>query len=75
MNSIDIDKFTEEMAALVTDTIETIIKSADKNGVGRDAALSWFATVIGQLSSDYSIANYDLNGPRHPLAAKHKEGH
>lgn len=70
MDDIIIDELAAEMALLITNTIESIIKTADKHGVNRDYLFKRFTATLTDISDGYSIAHYDLNGPRHPLADK-----
>lgn len=61
------DKYTEDMAVLVGDTIERIVKIADRYDIDRDIAFNHCGFVMKKLFEQYSVREYDLNGPRHPL--------
>lgn len=63
MNYEEYSPYTLAIAQLTADTIHQIVLIADAHGKDRDSALEIFAEVFDKIAADYSLDEYDPDGP------------
>lgn len=70
MNYEEYSPYTLAMAQLTADTIHQIVLIADAHGKDRDSALEGFAEVFDKIAANYSLDEYDPDGPVAHVGAK-----
>jgi hypothetical protein len=70
MNYEEYSQYTLAMAHLTADTIRQIVLIADANDKDRDSALERFAEVFDKIAANYSLEEYDPDGPVAHVGAK-----
>lgn len=63
MNYEEYSPYTLTMAQLTADTIRQIVLIADAHDKDRDSALESFADVVSKIAANYSLEEYDPDGP------------
>lgn len=63
MNYEEYSPYTMTMAQLTADTIQQIVLIADAHDKDRDSALESFADVVSNITANYSLEEYDPDGP------------
>lgn len=63
MNYEEYSPYTLAMAQLTADTIHQIVLIADAHVKDRDSALERFAEVFDKIAANYSLDEYDPDGP------------
>lgn len=63
MNYKEYSPYTLAMAQLTADTIRQIVLVADAHDKDRDSALESFADVVSKIAANYSLEEYDPDGP------------
>ena len=63
MNYEEYSPYTLAMAQLTADTIRQIVLIADAHDKDRDSALESFADVVSKIAANYSLEEYDPDGP------------
>lgn len=70
MNYEEYSPYTMAMAQLTADTIHQIVMIADTHGKDRDSALERFTEVFDKIAANYSLEEYDPDGPVAHVGAK-----
>lgn len=70
MNYEEYSPYTLAMAQLTADTIRQIVLVADAHDKDRDSALESFADVVSKIAANYSLEEYDPDGPVAHVRAK-----
>lgn len=70
MNYKEYSPYTMTMAQLTADTIRQIVLIADDHDKDRDSALESFADVVSKIAANYSLEEYDPDGPVAHVRAK-----
>lgn len=70
MNYEEYSPYTLTMAQLTADTIRQIVLIADAHDKDRDSALESFADVVSKIAANYSLEEYDPDGPVAHVGAK-----
>lgn len=70
MNYEEYSQYTLAMAQLTADTIRQIVFIADAHDKDRDSALERFAEVFDKITANYSLEEYDPDGPIAHVEAK-----
>lgn len=70
MNYEEYSPYTMTMAQLTADTIRQIVLIADDHDKDRDSALESFADVVSKIAANYSLEEYDPDGPVAHVRAK-----
>lgn len=70
MNYEEYSPYTMTMAQLTADTIRQIVLIADDHDKDRDSALESFADVVSNIAANYSLEEYDPDGPVAHVRAK-----
>lgn len=70
MNYEEYSPYTLAMAQLTADTIRQIVLIADDHDKDRDSALESFADVVSKIAANYSLEEYDPDGPVAHVRAK-----
>ena len=70
MNYEEYSPCTLAMAQLTADTIRQIVMIADAHGKDRDFALESFVDVVSKIADNYSLEEYNPDGPVAHVGAK-----
>lgn len=70
MNYKEYSPYTMTMAQLTADTIRQIVLIADDHDKDRDSTLESFADVVSKIAANYSLEEYDPDGPVAHVRAK-----